>query len=588
MKKDNKLLISLMCFLLCALLIAGIAVYAVMDHSAPVAVYSIQDSWLYTTYWQNDGTSYGTVSADGVQAVYLSATQEVTAINVQQGQQVTAGQTLLTFDTTLSQLSLDRKKLEIEKSKMRLSDYKAQLVEIKKMKPISYNPGASTPSATTKPTTPTDLGQLSEAGFRYRRGMGTPVNPAIFWVKEGLVFDTDTIQGIMNEKSINGGDALYAILEVRQDDLGTGKVTSRFGVHFIRDFVPAEDPTVPAEPTEPSEDPTEETTEPTGESTEPTQEDVSGIGEGDESALTVPASEDVPSSEATAQRSQRGSYTYSFSFFAVTDADDEDSSDSGTSNAPSIDMNSGYTSSQIAQMRADMEAQIKEQEFSIKMSEAEYKIMQKEFDTGVVASEINGYVISVLSVEEALATGEPIIRVSAGGSFKVQGTVSELQLSTLHPGQSVEVMSPYDGTSCTGTITEIGSYPVSSDYYGDRNPNVSYYPYTVTLDSSASLQAGDYVQLTYDTKAAAEDTLYLDAAFVRTENGKYFVYVQDSTGYLEKRELKVGGTIYDGSYIEIRGGLTISDWIAFPYGKDVKAGAPAVQSTTDELYGSMY
>lgn len=66
-------------------------------------------------------------------------------------------------------------------------------------------------------------------------------------------------------------------------------------------------------------------------------------------------------------------------------------------------MNSGYTSNEIAQMRSDKEAEIKQLEFDIKMAEAEYKIMKKEFDNGEVKSEIDGYVVSVLTPEEALA-----------------------------------------------------------------------------------------------------------------------------------------------------------------------------------------
>ena len=75
-------------------------------------------------------------------------------------------------------------------------------------------------------------------------------------------------------------------------------------------------------------------------------------------------------------------------------------------------MNSGYTSNEIAQMRSDKEAEIKQLEFDIKMAEAEYKIMKKEFDNGEVKSEIDGYVVSVLTPEEALANKEPVVKVS--------------------------------------------------------------------------------------------------------------------------------------------------------------------------------
>ena len=40
-----------------------------------------------------------------------------------------------------------------------------------------------------------------------------------------------------------------------------------------------------------------------------------------------------------------------------------------------------------------------------------------------------------------------------------------------------------------------------------------------------------------------------------------------------------------GSYTQIRGGLTIDDYVAFPYGKDVSDGARTVEATPQDLYG---
>ena len=42
-----------------------------------------------------------------------------------------------------------------------------------------------------------------------------------------------------------------------------------------------------------------------------------------------------------------------------------------------------------------------------------------------------------------------------------------------------------------------------------------------------------------------------------------------------------------GSYTQIRGGLTVDDYVAFPYGRDVKPGAATVEATADQLYSGM-
>ena len=60
--------------------------------------------------------------------------------------------------------------------------------------------------------------------------------------------------------------------------------------------------------------------------------------------------------------------------------------------------------------------------------------------------------------------------------------------------------------------------------------------------------------------------------------------LQDADGLLEKRYVVTGKSLW-GSYTEILSGLTPEDLIAFPYGKHVKVGAPAVESDLSTLYG---
>ena len=135
----------------------------------------------------------------------------------------------------------------------------------------------------------------------------------------------------------------------------------------------------------------------------------------------------------------------------------------------------------------------------------------------------------------------------------------------------------------TGTIDSLGDYPASGDNFsGMGNPNVSYYPFTVFIDESADLQAGSYVSVMYDT-GSAQSGVYLENPFIRTEQGKSFVYVRGEDGLLEKRSVTTGKSLW-GSYTEILSGLTAEDYIAFPYGKHVKAGAPAVEDDMSDLY----
>ena len=64
-----------------------------------------------TEYWGDSRESYGPVTSDNIQTVFLSDTQEVTEILVKQGDTVKKGDLLMRFDTTLSEIALERKRL---------------------------------------------------------------------------------------------------------------------------------------------------------------------------------------------------------------------------------------------------------------------------------------------------------------------------------------------------------------------------------------------------------------------------------------------------------------------------------------------
>ena len=50
---------------------------------------------------------------------------------------------------------------------------------------------------------------------------------------------------------------------------------------------------------------------------------------------------------------------------------------------------------------------------------------------------------------------------------------------------------------------------------------------------------------------------------------------------LVKQYLELGTPIYSGSYVEIISGLTAEDYIAFPYGADVKEGVRTLLDGTE-------
>ena len=91
------------------------------------------------------------------------------------------------------------------------------------------------------------------------------------------------------------------------------------------------------------------------------------------------------------------------------------------------------------------------------------------------------------------------------------------------------------------------------------------------------------MNVVYST-ATTQQGIYLENPFLRTEQGKTYVYVRGADGKLEKRVVTTGKSLW-GSYTEILEGLSPEDLIAFPYGKTVIEGADTVESDLSVLYG---
>ena len=279
-----------------------------------------------------------------------------------------------------------------------------------------------------------------------------------------------------------------------------------------------------------------------------------------------------------------GSYSFQFADTLIPDYSMLGFGDDTAADTPEVDYGSGYTAAQLAQMRSDQQKKIKETELKIKMADAEYRIMQREVSDGKVYAESDGKVISLLTEEEAKQTKQPILKVSGGGGFYVEGFINELEKDKLKLGQEVTVNDWRSGMTYTGTVSSIGDFPTRDGYYnGNGNPNASYYPFKVFVDESADLQAGSYVSVAYST-AESENGIYLENPFLRTEQGKSYVLVLGKDGKLEQRWVTTGKSLW-GNYTEILDGLTAEDLIAFPYGKNVGPGAAAVEGDISDLYG---
>ena len=503
-----------------------------------------------TEYWGDSQESHGPVSTDKIQTIYLSDTQTVTEILVKQGDTVKKGDLLMSFDTTLSDLALERKRLDVEKLKLQLEDAKKRLKEIKSMKPMVI------PEFKEDEETDENLGTALKGNYQISTNRdfdGSKKSLALIcWLSEG--------------QSVT--DSLLEELRLKAEEFQTLNAND-----------PAKQPPAEEEGTADASEP-----EATEAPTEPIQVQVNQFY-----VIFKVNKSDMSLGQRlswTGLIVNKASDNFTFRFFDASGISDHMLADMGQEEEqqPEIDFGSGFTAAQIAQMRNEQEKTIKDLEFKIKMAEADYKIMQTEVSDGKVYAEIDGEVVSLLTEEEAKQTMQPILKVSGGGGFYVQGSVSELEKENMKIGQEVTINDWNTGMTYTGTVQSIGDFPSSANgWNGMGNPNASFYPFTVFVDGEADLQEGRYVSITYST-AVSEHGIYLQNPFLRTEQGKSFVYVMGENGRLEQRFVKTGKALW-GSYMEILSGLSEEDLVAFPYGKNVKPGANAQEGDMSDLYG---
>lgn len=545
--KTKKIIIILV--IVAVLLGAGGGVWYWLGHrnTEPVFVFPFEFVGM-TEYWGDSQESYGPVTTDKIQTVYLSDTQTVTEILVKQGDTVKKGDLLMSFDTTLSDLALERKRLDVEKLKLQLEDAQKQLKKINSMKPMVI-PTVDEEEDTDQNQGTALKGDYQISGNRDYDGSKKEL-ALICWLGQNTPITDQLLEELRQKaeeyQTINAND-------------------------------PAKNP-----PSEEEVDPTE----PPGveEYAEPVQVTVDKFY-----VIFKVNKNDMSLGQRlswTGMVATKNSGTFTFRFFDAASISDHMLAEMGQEEEerPQIDFGSGYTAAQIAQMRNEQEKTIKNLEFNIKMAEANYKIAQTEVSDGKVYAQIDGTVVSVLTEEEAKMDYQPILKVSGGGGFYVQGSVSELEKANMQIGQEVTVNDWNTGMTYTGTVQSIGDFPSSDNYWsGVGNPNASYYPFMVFIEEDADLQEGRYVSVMYST-ATNEHGIYLQNPFLRTEQGKSYVYVMGQDGKLEQRFVTTGKALW-GSYMEILSGLSEEDLVAFPYGKNVKPGAAAQEGDMSDLYG---
>lgn len=523
-----------------------------------VNVYAVNECAM-TDYWGDTSNTSGMVTTDKLQKIYISQSQTVKKVWVKEGDSVKKGTALVSYDSTLTQATVERAKIDYDRQTENLEVMKNELELLKKAKNKETLEAEKTK---LEAELQAEISRLDGAGGydpekAVEPGLVTPMAEGsgnskdkpiyYYWLTDEPLSDK-VLRNLLHGTEINRATPMdktptvstYLVLVSRDKDKMGGMPTSR-GLLITETFTP-----------------------------DSTEQPVEG----------APIS---------------GTVSISFRFCDLPEyIDPERTYDSDkykelTRKIAQIQelLDASMTQLEINKAILEKAQAVKEQEVNLKVAKLKLDKKLAELGDGNVYAEFDGTVKAVRNPDEAYNNSEAVVELSGGGGYYVTGTLSEMDLGSVQVGDSVSISSWMTGAACEGTIVSIDDYPTSNgNNWGDGNSNVSYYPFKVFVTEDANLQPNDYVDIQYQKDTSAEESgssLYLQSMFIRTDNGKSYVMARGEDGRLEQRWVQTGRDLW-GSYTQIRGGLTIDDYVAFPYGRDVVEGAHTQEATTDQLY----
>ena len=191
--------------------------------------------------------------------------------------------------------------------------------------------------------------------------------------------------------------------------------------------------------------------------------------------------------------------------------------------------------------REEIQKQIQEREKAIRgyqldLKEADLNIrsIEKTLENQTVKSTLNG-VVKMVSDPENASGQEPLVQVVSSEGLYIQGTLPENQLEQMQTGQILSGYCYDNGVSFTAQVKEISPYP--QDNGGD--PRNSQYPFTAYIEDAQGLSNNSYAELTFENMGTESGAITLEKAFVRSEEGQYYVMKEDEKGKLTKQPVQI-------------------------------------------------
>lgn len=593
MKKALKIiLITVLC-----LGLAGGGVFAVVRYSGDKTVEVVPADYCLLSYMPYQTYISGNVVSDAAQNLYKEEDMKILEVLVEAGQQVNVGDPLLRYDATLDAIELAEKQLEQEKLFLELEDaYKEYQRYARTPYPRTIPTATPSPTPTPKPNAKTGAG--GSGGGILKLSRGSLVHFALPEAESGSGTEADPYRytgtsvsdaffTALKEEAAEKNRRVYALLSAAD---GTSAILLAADADGSFDFTVTAPETLPLTPD------FNKPTEGKGSSSRPYVYTYA-------SGVTVPKAFLLDMSGKAAEKGEDVFVTLSASSFAVPirfgaeggvsfkiaaalptpspTPQPTPTPEPAESPDPSADPSGepthmpgtggGLSKADREELARSIAKDIREKEVKYRQLGLDIQKLRLEGAEGVVYSAIHGTVKEVNDYETA-KNGDLLISVQGGTGLYIMMVLGEMELGDYPVGRELTGFSYDSGQDVTARVRKVNKMPLTTTYYNSTGTNNSGYLLELDILGDVNLQAGEYVEFSGYRSAVDTGAIYLDAAYIREIDGEECIFIARD-GVLVKEKVNTGKRVY--SYVELIGcSLTAEDYIAFPYGKNVREGAP--------------
>lgn len=567
---------------ICAFTLVGIKFY--LNSTNKIDVNSV--STLNTGYWDNPSTSTGFVSSSDTQSVLYDASKTITQVFVQEGQQVNAGDPLLSYDLTTLQSAVDTSQLDVEKAQNAITLAEHELKKLLNTTPIPdvvEEPEIQDHTPAPLPGVPAkdgngfypyvlSLSQAEKNFTAYKIYYASTTSEA---PEKGPHEEASSWKEERETKESN--NTCWYWIEYTYTDGSTNAYDPKDVVEYYSDKqqIPNKEIFLAGTKQNPYVFKLSEN-----------QGFVYGKLFLDNANLNQYLRFDVYTNDGEIDSSwlvRCDKFTTKQSMnegdmYSVISHTKEEQKYVEVEQKPSQDISSGYTEIELAKAIRDKKQELKTLDLDLRKAKLSLSENKALLNDGIVRAKRSGIVRNIKDLSNPIQDGSAFLEVATGQGTYIKGSISELMLNQIKVGDTISAYCWTSGETFDAKIQSIDTVPSSnSNYNGSGNPNVSYYGFEAYAKDASKIQVGEYLELTFNLASDTTSSIWLSKAYVKQEGNKYYV-LKDVHGKLKKQYVTVGKIVW-GDTMEIKDGLSDTDYIAFAYSKNAKEGVKTQKSS---------